>query len=527
MAIQAEPAQGAQEAAKAPRQAKDQENNKEAAVPAVLGEEQMAAGLAAFRKLVALREEEEKEKDLLGGASGEGRKVQVQVAAIKLPRVSEAQILKIVLPHHHTPPSRDVCLIVKDLERGIKAEHEGTVAHYTALLRERGVQGVARVLALRELKVEFKTFEAKRQLAQLYDVFLADARIVRLLPKFLGKAFYQGRKPPVQVDLGKKALAAEVGRGVRTATLPLSHAGTSSTLTIGLTTMPPAELQANLAAAVRAIEAKFPGGWGNVRSVHLLSGTSSLPLYMTLRAVKEVGLVRGLKRKNKGLVTDELSTVVGATVTVTPTGGVKVRRTRDPLWTEDQPLEELTNELAGAEPEEKEESKEKTKKNKKEKKEKKEKKKEADDVESEDEMEDKEMAYMQKIADEEEEMEKKIEATEDELGEKLKATEEEDSDEEEEEKADDDVEAEDLLSEGEDSDSEDELIMKNQHNDEDDEEDETPAKKPKKINKKKALKEAKAQAKSPKQKSPATKKTQKQKKFIEQKKKAKLAKMKK
>ena len=153
-----------------------------------------------------------------------------------------------------------MCLIVKDLEKGIKPDHEGTVAHYTALLREQGVEGVARVLALRELKVEFKTYEAKRQLAQLYDVFLADVRIVRLLPKFLGKAFYQGRRPPIQVDLTKKALAAEVGRGVRTATLPLSHAGTSSTLTIGLASMPAAELQANLVAAVRALETKFPGG---------------------------------------------------------------------------------------------------------------------------------------------------------------------------------------------------------------------------------------------------------------------------
>ena len=114
MAIQAEQA-GEAQAFKAPRPPKDKENNKEgkevkegkegSAAPAVLGEEQMASGLTAFRKLVALREEEEK-GDLLGGASGEGRRVQVQVAAIKLPRVSEAQILKIVLPHHHTPPSR-------------------------------------------------------------------------------------------------------------------------------------------------------------------------------------------------------------------------------------------------------------------------------------------------------------------------------------------------------------------------------------------------------------------------------------
>merc|ERR1719150_2081222 len=144
--------------------------------------------------------------------------------------------------------------------------------------------------------------------------------------------------------------------------------------------MPEGQLCSNLVAAVRLLETKYPGGWANIRALHLLSGTDSLPFYVTLRATKEVGLVRGLKRKNKGLVTDELSTVVGATVTVTPTGGVKVKRVKDPLWPEDGDVAmEVTNEVAELEAEA---------------------------------VEDKEMAYMQKIADEEEEKEKKSEKKE-------------------------------------------------------------------------------------------------------------------
>ena len=38
-----------------------------------------------------------------------------------------AQVLKFKLPHHHTPDSRDVCLIVKDIEKGIKPDHDETV----------------------------------------------------------------------------------------------------------------------------------------------------------------------------------------------------------------------------------------------------------------------------------------------------------------------------------------------------------------------------------------------------------------
>merc|ERR1719312_2446041 len=234
--------------------------------------------------------------------------------------------------------------------------------------------------------------------------------------------------------------------------------GTSSCLTVGLTSMPEDHLCANLVSAVRLLETRYPGGWSNIRALHLLSGTDSLPFYVTLRATKEVGLVRGLKRKNKGLVSGELSTVVGATVTVTPTGGVKVKRVKDPLWPEDGDLvEEVTNEVAEFDVEAEEP---KEKKAKKEEKQAKAPKKQAADEDSDDEMEDKEMAYMQKIADEEEEMEKKLEASEDKLEEKLKESKGDESDDESDddeendaEQEEDEADAENLLSEGEDSES--------------------------------------------------------------------------
>ena len=64
---------------------------------------QMKKGaLMAFKKLVELRDSEEvKKKDLLGSACGEGRKVQVSVAAIKLPRVADAQVHEINMKYLH------------------------------------------------------------------------------------------------------------------------------------------------------------------------------------------------------------------------------------------------------------------------------------------------------------------------------------------------------------------------------------------------------------------------------------------
>merc|ERR1712181_25154 len=300
-----------------------------------------------------------------------------------------------------------------------------------------GVKGVTKVMSLRELKVEYKTFESKTALSHLYDHFLVDARIIRLVPKFLGKPFYKRKKFPVQVKLDSKDLVKEVEKGLNTSCMALTHTGTSSCVTVGLTSMPEDQLCANLVAAVRLLETRYPGGWANIRALHLLSGTDSLPFYVTLRATKEVGLVRGLKRKNKGLVSGELSTVVGATVTVTPTGGVKVKRVKDPLWPEDGDLvEEVTNEVAEFEVEAEEPKEKKAKK---------------EDNKA-------KAPKKQKIADEEEEMEKKLEASEDKLEEKLKEKKDDDSDDEEE--GDDEDQEEDEADDDAEAENEDELIMK-------------------------------------------------------------------
>ena len=62
------------------------------------------------------------------------------------------------------------------------------------------------VISLRELKVEYKQFEAKLQLCNKFDLFLADDRIIRLLPQFLGKSFYKRKKIPLQINLKSKDL---------------------------------------------------------------------------------------------------------------------------------------------------------------------------------------------------------------------------------------------------------------------------------------------------------------------------------
>jgi ribosome biogenesis protein UTP30 len=53
---------------------------------------------------------------------------------------------------------------------------------------------VKRVVGVAKLKGKFAPFEARRQLMNEHDVFLADDRIIPMLPKLLGKKWMQDRK---------------------------------------------------------------------------------------------------------------------------------------------------------------------------------------------------------------------------------------------------------------------------------------------------------------------------------------------
>merc|ERR1719300_915127 len=283
---------------------------------------------------------------------------------------------------------------------------------------------------------------------------------------------------PLQIDLNSRDLAAEFQRCVSTTQLAMTHTGTSNHSST--------QLIDNIKAVTDSLVKKYPGGWQNIRSIFLNCGSNSLPLYASIRSTNDVGFVSGKKTKSKGLVTGELSTVVGAEVTVTPFGNVRVKRKADPNWTEDdETLEKLP-----------------------------------------------------KDAEKEEEMERKIEENEDNLGKNLQKDkkdvensededeEEDDSDDEDAEDVDDAAEAINLLSDNDGSDSDEDDIMMRKSLKEIDEE--IAADPPQKESKKKTEKKKKAKAEKKslkelnKQAKPLKSKDKKQKNFIEKKKKEKV-----
>ena len=47
---------------------------------------------------------------------------------------------------------------------------------------------------MRQLKREYKTYEAKRKLSSAYDIFLVDKRVHSEISRNLGKSFHEKKK---------------------------------------------------------------------------------------------------------------------------------------------------------------------------------------------------------------------------------------------------------------------------------------------------------------------------------------------
>jgi len=76
-----------------------------------------------------------------------------------------------------------VCLITKDPQR-----------EYKALLESHGIKFISRVIGITKLKGKFKPFEARRMLLKENGMFLADERIIPLLPGLLGSKWFEAKK---------------------------------------------------------------------------------------------------------------------------------------------------------------------------------------------------------------------------------------------------------------------------------------------------------------------------------------------
>lgn len=178
----------------------------------------------------------------------------------------------------YTSGVAEVCLIVKDPQRAVK--------DYFAAAGDSG--GVTRVMGLEKLRKRYRTFEAKRELMNQYDLFLADDRVEPLLPKLLGSPFFRSKKVPMSVRLSRNPVK-EAKRALHSTALHLSGGGSCVAVKAGHTGMTPAALAGNVVDVLRGVAAKAPRGWTNVLSVHIKTPDSvALPVYYATVAPEDL-----------------------------------------------------------------------------------------------------------------------------------------------------------------------------------------------------------------------------------------------
>lgn len=185
--------------------------------------------------------------------------------------------IRLPLPHPiYDSQNAEVCLFVKD--------HKGE-GHKAAKLRvkQQKVAGVAKVIGVSKLKGKYEPFEAKRQLCNSYDLFLADDRVVPSLPKLIGKSFFKKKKVPIPVNLQTKDWSGQIQKAL-SGTYLHRNGGNCLSVRVAKNSMSQNECVENVVAVIEAAMEHIGKKWSNVQALHLKSVNSvALPVYQTLQ----------------------------------------------------------------------------------------------------------------------------------------------------------------------------------------------------------------------------------------------------
>ncbi|KDO60932.1 hypothetical protein CISIN_1g014066mg [Citrus sinensis] len=168
----------------------------------------------------------------------------------KIPQVSRTNAFKIPLPHSllgndsDNPP--EICLIMDD-----RPKSNLTKDAVMKKIKNDNLP-ITKVIKITKLKTDYRPFEAKRKLCDSYDIFLADKRVVPLLPKLLGKHFFKKKKIPVPVDLKHQNWKEQIEKVCGSALLYL-RTGTCSVLKVGKVSMGAEDIAENVIAAINGL----------------------------------------------------------------------------------------------------------------------------------------------------------------------------------------------------------------------------------------------------------------------------------
>ena len=238
--------------------------------------------------------------------------IYLQLSLKKTPLKHTTKPIRIPLAHSLLTPSSSICLITKDPPRPRPSPSPSSSTSSTPSSARRSSRSLPpylpptslvsyfaahpipslTLLPLTALRREYHRFADRRLLLSLHDLFLADARVLPLLPSLLGVKFFDKKRQPAPVDLTVRDVGGEVRRAMG-CTWMWVPAGSSMQVKVGRLSMSRLEVAENVMAAVDEVVRRVPGKWGNVQMVGVKTQDSiTLPVYSSLplqsiRGVKE------------------------------------------------------------------------------------------------------------------------------------------------------------------------------------------------------------------------------------------------
>eukprot|EP00002_Diphylleia_rotans_P014834 TRINITY_DN2884_c0_g1_i3.p1 TRINITY_DN2884_c0_g1~~TRINITY_DN2884_c0_g1_i3.p1 ORF type:complete len:468 (+),score=123.79 TRINITY_DN2884_c0_g1_i3:41-1444(+) len=178
------------------------------------------------------------------------------------------------LPHSTVDEDEEVCVFVRDPQK-----------YYRKVFADLGVTRVNKIIGVQKLRRKYSTYESRRKLHASYKRFLVDDRIVLMLPKLIGKTFFErsSAKFPIPINMDRKPrIVKGVARGLNSTSLFMST-GPTSTLIIGRLSFTAEQLHENIQATMNYLKTRLPSGLDNIQSLDVkIPDSINLPIYRSL-----------------------------------------------------------------------------------------------------------------------------------------------------------------------------------------------------------------------------------------------------
>jgi len=247
---------------------------------------QVKAAVRALYLYIASTKKEEKDSEKKLSLFAEDLEISVQIALKKTPTQQRNKPFQILLPHSLYPEDgAEICLFTKDPQR-----------QYKDLIAELPFKGITKVIGVEKLRKKYGRFQDRRDLLATYQLFLADDRILPLLPALLGKSFFEKKRQPIAVNLRKKDLVKEFTEA-RDSTYLYQTTGPCCAFRIGRSSFTEDQVVENIFAGLGVVE-KLPKKWKNIQAMYIKTPNSvAIPFYASLPLSQRLSSTSQKKQK--------------------------------------------------------------------------------------------------------------------------------------------------------------------------------------------------------------------------------------